>query len=253
MERWVGRVALVTGASAGFGEALSKRLVKHGMKVVGCARNFDKLKELEASLKNEKGSFLPIQCDVTKEEEILAMFAKIKKELGGVDVCVNNAGLSHNAPLLTGKTEDWKNMLEVNILGLAICTREAFKSMEERNVDDGHIVLLGSMSGHRVIKDPSLHMYAATKYAVKALTEGLRNELVAKKSHIRVTAISPGLAKTEITHRMFKDDPELADQRLQTMTALTADDVVDSIIYALSAPPHVEVYDILVRPTDCIN
>lgn len=180
------------------------------------------------------------------------MFGKIKKEFGGVDVCVNNAGLSHDAPLLTGSTEQWRHMLDVNVLGLCVCTREAVKSMKERGVDDGHIFLMGSMSGHRVVPGaPHIHFYAATKFAVKALTEGIRNELCAMNSHIRVTAISPGMAKTEFNSRMFPDDPERAEKTYTRYTPMTADDVTDSVIYALSAPIHVQVHDIWIRPTEC--
>ncbi|XP_060563185.1 dehydrogenase/reductase SDR family member 11-like isoform X1 [Ruditapes philippinarum] len=252
MEKWVGRVALVTGASAGFGESIAKRLVEYGMKVVGCARNIEKIQSLSESLKDSKGSLTAIRCDISKEDEILAMFEKIKKDLGGVDVCINNAGLSYNAPLLSGTTEQWRHMLDINVLGLCICSREAVKSMRERGVDDGHIVLMSSMSGHRVVPNAShIHFYAATKFAVKALTEGLRNEVCALKSHIRVTSISPGLAKTEFSHRLFKDDLEQADKRYSGIQAMTADDVTDSVIYALAAPTHVQVHDILVRPTEC--
>ncbi|XP_060563189.1 dehydrogenase/reductase SDR family member 11-like isoform X4 [Ruditapes philippinarum] len=252
MEKWVGRVALVTGASAGFGESIAKRLVEYGMKVVGCARNIEKIQSLSESLKDSKGSLTAIRCDISKEEEILAMFEKIKKDLGGVDVCINNAGLSYNAPLLSGTTEQWRHMLDINVLGLCICTREAVTSMRERGVDDGHIVLMSSMAGHGVTPNaPHAHFYAATKFAVKALTEGLRNEVCALKSHIRVTAISPGMAKTEFLSRIFSDQPGFADKAYSVYQPLTADDVTDSVIYALAAPSHVQVHDILIRPTEC--
>jgi len=124
MDRWIGRVALVTGASVGIGAAISKSLVKHGMKVAGCGRNMEKLEELETQMSGP-GSFIPIQCDVTEEEQVKRMFKRVKDEWKGVDVMINNAGLAHNAPLLTGDTEEWRHMLEVNVIGLSICTREA--------------------------------------------------------------------------------------------------------------------------------
>ncbi|XP_052787979.1 dehydrogenase/reductase SDR family member 11-like [Mya arenaria] len=114
MDRWVGRVALVTGMSSGIGRAIAKSLVCHGMKVVGCSRNMNRMKELVDSLDCEKGSLTPIMCDVSKEGQIQAMFEQIRSQLGGVDVCVNNAGLSHDAPLLTGATEQCRNMMEVH-------------------------------------------------------------------------------------------------------------------------------------------
>ncbi|KAL3876978.1 hypothetical protein ACJMK2_034748 [Sinanodonta woodiana] len=213
MDRWVGRVALVTGASAGIGEATVRKLAQLGMKVIGCARRTEKIEALKNELKGTPGSIVAIQCDLSKEDEILAMFEKIRTEFGGVDVCVNNAGLGHPAPLLSGDTTLWRHMLDVNVLGLMICCREAYKSMQERKVDDGHIFLLNSMSGHRMISDGNSHVYSATKYAVTAITEGLRNELRAVKSHIRVTAVSPGFVDTEFILRMYEDEKRAEEVR----------------------------------------
>ncbi|CDQ98089.1 unnamed protein product [Oncorhynchus mykiss] len=100
------------------------------------------------------------------------MFSAIKTLHQGVDVCINNAGLAHNEPLLSGKTDSWRNMIDVNVLALSICTREAYQSMKERNVDDGHIININSMGGHRMVPSADEHFYCATKYAVTALTEG---------------------------------------------------------------------------------
>ncbi|XP_022317772.2 dehydrogenase/reductase SDR family member 11-like isoform X2 [Crassostrea virginica] len=249
MERWVGRVALVTGASVGIGAAITRALVRQGMKVVGCARNVQQIEDLKKELKSEKGQLIPIKCDITNEEEILSMFGRIQSELGGVDVCINNAGLAHCAPLLSGSTADWKNMLDVNVLGLCICTREAFQQMRKNKVDDGHIFLINSMSGHRVIPSANGHFYSATKYAVSGLLEGIRNELQELKSHIRVTAISPGMARTEFEIRNMKSREE-GERIYAEYKCLEATDLADAVIYALSAPPHVQIHDILLRPTE---
>ncbi|XP_069125713.1 dehydrogenase/reductase SDR family member 11-like [Argopecten irradians] len=249
MERWVGRVALITGASVGIGAALARRLVKHGMKVVGCARNVQQIQALADELKNEKGSLTAIKCDLTKEEEILDMFSKVKAEFGGVDICVNNAGLAHESLILSGETQQWREMLDVNVLGLSICSREAVKQMREKGVDDGHLILLNSMSGHRITNYSPGHFYKATKFMVTALTECLRQELSEIKSHIRVTGISPGRVHTEFQQRMFKDKSK-ADAIWSAFKTLEADDVVDAIIYAIGTPGHVQVHDILFRPTE---
>ncbi|XP_072041108.1 dehydrogenase/reductase SDR family member 11-like [Amphiura filiformis] len=248
-DRWVGRVALVTGASAGVGAAIVKRFAQLGLKVVGCARNIDKIKTLgdELQKSNASGSVHAIKCDVTQEKEILSMFKEIKEKYGGVDVCVNNAGLGHPATIIDGKTEDWKNMFDVNVLGLSICTREAVKSMRERNVDDGHIIHINSIGGHMIGSGP-FHVYCASKYAVTALTEGLRQELRETKSHIRVTGISPGLIKTEFPLRALGQE---AAQALYTKRpSLEVDDVVNAVIYTIQAPPHVQVHDILIHPLE---
>ncbi|XP_069124695.1 dehydrogenase/reductase SDR family member 11-like [Argopecten irradians] len=249
MERWAGRVALITGASEGIGAALARRLVKHGMKVVGCARNVQQIQALANELKNEKGTLTAIKCDLTKEGEILDMFTKVKAEFGGVDICVNNAGLGHDSPILSGATQQWREMLDVNVLALAICSREAVKQMREKGVDDGHLILVNSISGHHVLNFSHGHFYSATKFTVTALTECLRQELLEMESHIRVTGISPGLTNTDFMGKVFKDKSK-GDAHCNIFKPLEPDDVVDSIIYALGAPGHVQVHDILIRPTE---
>ncbi|XP_004558278.3 dehydrogenase/reductase SDR family member 11 isoform X1 [Maylandia zebra] len=255
MERWRGRVALVSGASVGIGAAIAVELVRLGMKVVGCARDVGKIQKLAAECQSagHPGVLVPFKCDLSKEEEILSMFAAIKEQHKGVDVCINNAGLAHPEPLLSGKTSGWKNMMDVNILGLSICTREAYQSMKERNVDDGHIININSMSGHRVLPNATTHFYTATKFAVTALTEGLRQELRAEKTHIRATSISPGLVETEFGPRLFKDDPDKAAGLYSEYKPLEAKDVASSVVYVLSAPPHVQIGDIQMRGTEQVS
>lgn len=252
MERWSGRVALVTGASSGIGAAICRRLVDAGMKVIGAARNFERIQAIAKELESKPGSLTAIKCDISKDADVFSLFSSIKKQFGGVDVCINNAGMSHNHTLLDGTPEEWREMLDVNVVGLCLCTREAVASMRERNVDDGQIIHINSMSGHRVTPTFSTHFYAATKYSVTALTEALRQELRAAKSHIRVSAISPGLVETEFVPRMLKDE-EAARRITSQFVCLQADDVSSSVIYILSAPPHVEVHDILLRPTEQVS
>ncbi|XP_008295374.1 dehydrogenase/reductase SDR family member 11-like [Stegastes partitus] len=190
-----------------------------------------------------------MKCDLTKEEEILSMFAAIKAQHKGVDVCINNAGLANSEPLLNGKTSGWKNMLDVNILGLSICTREAYQSMKERNVDDGHIINLNSVVGHSVPSITPAHFYSATKYAVTALTEGLRQEMYEAKNHIRVTSISPGFVETEFTERFLQNKVQ-AEALLAQQKNLSGKDIADAILYVLAAPPHVQIGELLLRPVE---
>uniref|UniRef100_H3DFN3 Dehydrogenase/reductase SDR family member 11 n=1 Tax=Tetraodon nigroviridis TaxID=99883 RepID=H3DFN3_TETNG len=255
MERWRGRVALVTGASVGIGAATAVALVRSGMKVVGCARDVDKVQKLstECQVRGHSGVLVPFKCDLSNEEEILAMFAAIKAQHGGVDVCINNAGLAHPEPLLNGKTSGWKNMLDVNVLALCVCTREAYQSMKERNVDDGHIIHINSMSGHRVVPSADIHFYSATKYAVTALTEGLRQELRDANTHIRVTGISPGVVETEFAARLYSDDADKAAAVYAKFKPLDAIDVTNAVLYALGSPPHVQIGDIQMRPVGQVS
>ncbi|KAJ0063691.1 hypothetical protein NL108_006612 [Boleophthalmus pectinirostris] len=254
MERWRGRVALVTGASVGIGAVVVKELVRHGMKVMGCARDVEKIQKLseECQAAGHSGLLVPYKCDLTNEEEILSMFSYIKSQHQGVDVCINNAGLALPESLLNGKTSAWKSMLDVNVIGLSVCTREAYQSMKERNVDDGHIININSMSGHRVVSNPDIHFYSATKFAVTALTEGLRQELREAKTHIRATSISPGVVETEFTLRLYSENSEKRAAAYKQFKCIEAVDIADAVIYALSAPPHVQIGDIQMRPVEQI-
>ncbi|XP_028320377.1 dehydrogenase/reductase SDR family member 11-like [Gouania willdenowi] len=252
MQRWKDRVALVTGASVGIGAAIAAELVRCGMKVVGCARDVDKIQKLADVCQRAgySGVLVPYKCDLTNEEEILSMFANIKAQHSGVDVCINNAGLAHAEPLLSGQTSGWKNMIDVNILGLSICTREAYQSMKERNIDDGHIIHINSMSGHRIVPVADTHFYSATKFAVTALTEGLRHELREANSRIRVSGISPGRVDTEFSSRLHKNKPDLAANANTDLKVLAASDVAEAVTYVLSAPPHVQIGDVQMRPVE---
>ncbi|XP_047247951.1 dehydrogenase/reductase SDR family member 11-like isoform X3 [Girardinichthys multiradiatus] len=242
MDRWTGRVALVTGASVGIGAIIAKELVRFGMKVVGCARNVDKIQALavECQTAGYSGVLIPYKCDLTSVEDIQSMFAAIKAKHKGVDVCINNAGVAHPEHLLSGKTSGWKNMLDVNVLALSICSREAYQSMKERKIDDGHIMNLNS----------DVHFYTVTKYAVSALTEGLRQELREAKTHIRATSISPGMVETEFIYRLYSDNPEKAKAAYSRFKTLEAIDVANAVVYVLSAPPHVEIGELLFRPVE---
>ncbi|KFM82604.1 Dehydrogenase/reductase SDR family member 11, partial [Stegodyphus mimosarum] len=234
MDRWNGSIALVTGASTGIGAAICRELVKHGMKVVGCARNVQRIQAMaeEETVVQSPGSIIPIKCDLTKEDEILSMFDKIRRTLGRLDVCINNAGLSFDCTLLEGRTEDWRTMLDVNVLALCICSREAVKLMREVHLDDGQIIQISSMSGHR-IPAMDISMYAGTKFMVRALTEGLRRELRAAKSHIRVASISPGLVETEFEYRCYKDNPDKATAIYTSIKCMQPEDIAQAVVYIL--------------------
>nr|CAD7198837.1 unnamed protein product [Timema douglasi] len=146
--------------------------------------------ELKDEVQGTPGKLHPIKCDITSEEDILAAFEWTKKHLNGVDILVNNAGVGTNQTLIENTTSELRKILDVNVLGLSICTREAVKSMRERGVDDGHIIHINSIAGHYIIDVPSVHFYSGSKHAVTVLTEGLRRELVKINSHIRVTVSS---------------------------------------------------------------
>lgn len=239
MARWTNGVALVTGASEGIGAAVATRLVTEGLQVVGCARRVERLDALRSQL---GARFVPVACDLRDPAAIAAMFAEIDDRFGRLDVLVNNAGLGHKAPLLTGDSDHWREMLEVNVLALCICTREAVARMRER----GHVIHISSLSAHRV--PPGSGVYSATKHAVKALTEALRLELYDSERPVRVTSISPGFVETGFAAHYHKSQ-EAADHTYSQYPVLQPRDVADAVVYALSAPPRAQVHDLLLRPT----
>jgi NADP-dependent 3-hydroxy acid dehydrogenase YdfG len=246
MDRWKGRVALVTGASSGIGRATAERLARGGMKVALAARRAERLEALSRSLEAQGAETLVQPTDLRDEASIAALFGAVRERWGGVDVLVNNAGLGHHAPLTRGETRHWREMLEVNVLALCICTREAVQDMRARG-DQGHVIHVSSMSAHRVPAGSGV--YSATKFAVRSLTEGLRQELRALDSAIRVTAISPGFVETEFAERYHKSE-QAAVETYSRYEVLKAEDVAETVAWALAAPPHMQVHDVLMRPTD---
>lgn len=245
--RWEGKVALVTGASSGIGHELARNLSQAGMKVAVCARRKDRLDVLAEEINAAGGEVLALEADLRDEASILAMFAAIRERWGGVDVLINNAGLGRLSPLIDSPTDWWREMLEVNVLALTICTREAIQDMQKRG-DDGHVIHISSLSAYRIPAGNGGGMYAATKHAVRALTEGLRMELRSAKSKIRISAISPGFVETEFA-KVYHQSEEKAQELYASMDALQPSDIANAVRYILDSPPHVQVHDLLIRPT----
>jgi 17beta-estradiol 17-dehydrogenase / 3beta-hydroxysteroid 3-dehydrogenase len=239
-------VAIVTGASSGIGLAVAQRLAANGYDLAICARRQERLSEVASRLRQQHSpvDVLAQAVDLRDESQILSFFAAIKNRWGRLDALINNAGLGHKEPLMTGHTEAWREMLEVNVLALCICTREAIALMQPAN--SGHILHISSMSAHRVPEIAG--MYSATKFAVRSLTETLRRELRMAHSHIRISSVSPGIVETEFAQQ-YHQSAELAKATYSQFEVLQAADVASAVIYALSQPAHVEVNDILVRPT----
>jgi NADP-dependent 3-hydroxy acid dehydrogenase YdfG len=241
-----GRSAVVTGASSGIGSATARALAAAGAAVTLGARRAERLDALAGEIRAAGGAVAVQATDMRREDDVRRLLALARERFGGVDVLVNNAGLGRAAPLSSAPTELWREMLEVNVLGLAIATREAIQDMERRGVA-GHVVHVSSMAGHR-IPGPDSGMYAATKFAVRALTEALRQELRARKSPIRVTAVSPGHVFTEFAD-VFSGRPGAQAEIEQRFKILEPGDVADAIVWVVTRPPHMEVHDLLVRPT----
>jgi NADP-dependent 3-hydroxy acid dehydrogenase YdfG len=237
---------VITGASSGIGAATARAFAAAGARVVLAARREDRLRSLAAELEAGGARVAVARTDMRSEPDIVALVATATERFGGVDVLVNNAGLGRAAPLFSGRTADWREMLEVNVLGLCIATREAIASMERRGVA-GHVVHVSSMAGHRV-PGPDSGVYAATKFAVRALTESLRQELRARRSPIRVSCVSPGYVDTEFA-AVFSGSPDAPAELSERLKVLEPDDVAAAILWIVGQPAHVQIHDVLLRPT----
>ncbi|XP_044260394.1 farnesol dehydrogenase-like [Tribolium madens] len=239
MDRWEGKVAIVTGASIGVGPTIMKVLAEKGMKVVGLARLTHRIQDLGTTLTNPTGQILALKCDITKDDDVIRTFNYICDKLGPIQVLINNAALSRSTSLIDGEAKEWRRIFDVNVMALCICTREAVKIMRKCNVA-GHVIHMNSIAGHIVpnMAEPTLNVYPASKFAVTALTETLRQELRFNRSLIKVTSISPGLVR----------DLEENDSKNFDIPTLKPEDIADAVIYVLSTGPHVQVHELTIHP-----
>jgi len=244
LSRWQGKVALVTGASSGIGEAIARRLGEIGMRVAVAARRAERLERLAQAIREAGAQAMAVSADLRVEAGIAALFAKVREAWGGVDVLINNAGLGRESTLADGDPKDWKEMLDVNVFAASLCIREALADMEGKV--DAQIVNISSLAGHRVPLGRNSTYYAATKHALKALTDGLRFELVQRKSPIKLGMISPGLVETGF-HETFYRDADKAREGYSHFQVLQPADIAEAVCYLLSTPPHVQVHDVILR------
>lgn len=192
MDRWLGKTAVVTGASSGIGAAIAIDLLNAGVNVIGLARRKERVEALKGSIAPAAtGTLHAIKCDLTNEDDIRQAFAWANENLNGVDILVNNAGIIKTMNLLDAdNSEQLRQTIDTNILAVALCSREAVKSMRQRNVD-GHIVHINSCAGHKIPyfvgMYPSFNIYPSTKFAVTAMTEVMRQELQSFNTKIKVT------------------------------------------------------------------
>jgi NADP-dependent 3-hydroxy acid dehydrogenase YdfG len=240
-----GKVALVTGASSGIGEATAIALAAEGAKVALAARRQDRLEALEAKLTSGGSTAMTLSLDVTDEQACRYAVAATRERLGGLDILVNNAGLMLLGPILDADTEDWRRMIHTNVLGLMYLTHAALPHLVEQG--SGDIVNVSSVAG-RVARSGS-GVYNASKWGVNAFTESLRQEVTQRG--VRVSVVEPGLVDTElgdhITHAASK---KATKEWKASIRSLNADDIARAVVYIVSQPDHVAINEILVRPTD---
>lgn len=239
------KVAIVTGASSGIGYATCLALAKAGAKVAAGARRTDKLKSLKSEIARSGGEEAFIQkLDVTKKADCDSFVDAVVKQWGTVDILVNNAGLMPLSFFKSLKVDEWDRMVDVNIKGVLYCTAAAIPHMLGKK--SGHIVNVSSVAGRIVF--PSGSVYCATKHAVTAFSEGLRQEF-SQRANVRVTCIEPGVVDTELNSTITDKSLEKFVEATKQMAALHAEDIASAILFAVESPAHMNVNEILVRPT----
>ncbi len=238
------KVAIITGASSGIGFATALALSKVGAKVAIGARRTEKLADLESKIKENNGEVYSQKLDVTKKDECKSFVDNVLEKWGSVDILVNNAGLMPLSFVKSLKIDEWDQMIDVNIKGVLYCTAAVVSHMLEKQ--SGHIVNISSVAGRIVF--PSGSVYCATKHAITAFSEGLREELSVRKN-IRVTCIEPGVVSTELTNTITDESLQEFVENAKKMQSLQAEDIANAILYAVESPSHVNVNEILIRPT----
>jgi NADP-dependent 3-hydroxy acid dehydrogenase YdfG len=238
------KVAIVTGASSGIGYATSLTLSKAGVRVAIGARRTDRLQELEKQIIKNNGEVFTQKLDVTSKSDCDSIVNAVVKKWGKVDILINNAGLMPLSYFKNGKVEEWEQMIDVNIKGVLYCTSAVIPYMLDEK--SGHIVNISSIAGRIVFAGGSV--YCATKHAITAFSEGLRKEL-SPKYNIRVTCIEPGGVSTELPESITDESMKKFIQAFKNMEILQSEDIANAILYAIETPNHVNVNEILIRPT----
>jgi NADP-dependent 3-hydroxy acid dehydrogenase YdfG len=237
------RIALITGATSGIGEATARLLAKNNFSLILCGRRKDRLEKLQKELSLET-RVTTLSFDVRNREEVKREINSLTGDWKKIDVLINNAGNAHGLdPIQSGNVDDWDAMIDINVKGLLYVSREVIPGMTERK--SGHIINLGSIAGKEVYANGNV--YCASKFAVDALTKGMRIDL--NPFGIKVTTIQPGLVETEFSLVRYKGDKEKAAAAYKGLQPLTGEDIADLILFSLTRPSHVVVADLVVFPT----
>ncbi|MDO9340132.1 MAG: SDR family oxidoreductase [Bacteroidales bacterium] len=239
------KTIMITGATAGFGQATAVRFAKNGYNIIITGRRKERLDELEKELLSYgKIKVLSLNFDVRKRDEVTSVIGNLPSEWKAIDILINNAGLAVGLDHIdTGNIDDWDRMIDTNVKGLLYVTRAVAPLMVARN--KGHIFNIGSIAGKDNYENGNV--YCASKSAVDSLSKSMRIDLL--KNNIKVTHIAPGMAETEFSLVRFKGDEEKAKVPYKGIDALTADDIADAIYYCATLPAHVCINDLVITPT----
>jgi NADP-dependent 3-hydroxy acid dehydrogenase YdfG len=240
------KTILITGATAGFGRAIAERFAKHGYNICITGRRTDRLMELKAQLESDYSvKVITLEFDVRDRKQVEAAIQKLKSEVEVIDILVNNAGLAAGMSTIDeGDVDDWDLMIDTNVKGLLYVTKEVLPLLKKSSA--GHIINIGSTASKLVYKMGNV--YCATKFAVDALTQGMRIDLL--PYGIKVTAINPGMAETEFSLVRFKGDAQRAKNVYNDLDPLRAEDIADTAYYCATLPPHVCINDLTIT---CLN
>jgi 3-hydroxy acid dehydrogenase/malonic semialdehyde reductase len=240
------KIVFITGATSGIGKACAEHFASQQSKILICGRRLDRLQKLAEELKDSFNTNVHyFQLDVTDKNSVEQCIRSLPLEWQKIDILVNNAGLARGlAKLHEGSIQDWEEMIDTNVKGLLYVTRRVLPGMVTRN--SGHIINIGSIASHEVYANGCV--YAGTKHGVNAITRALRLDLSGTK--IRVTTIDPGMVETEFSLVRFRGDQDRADTVYKGMKPLTANDIANAVLYCASCPPHVNISELIIMPTD---
>lgn len=237
------KVIVITGASSGMGEAAARHLAQKGAKVVMAARRADRIDALASELKQQGHKVIAVATDVARLDDVQQLISTAVSTFGRVDVLINNAGVMPLSRLEQLKIDEWNQMIDVNLRGVLHGIAAVLPYMQKQK--SGHIINTASVAAHLIF--PSSSVYSATKFAVRALTDGLRQEMAAQ--NIRVTLVSPGAVRTELLEHISDKDVQAANREYVENVGVPADTYARMVAFAISEPEDVGVSEIIFRPT----
>ena len=245
MKKLEGRIAFITGATSGIGEASAYGLAEQGANLIITARRNNILEKLEAEIKSKYGvKVFAIKLDVKNKQDVEWAVNSLPDEWKNIDILLNNAGLAKGLnKIYEDDIENWEEMIDTNLKGLLYVTRTIVPGMVER--ESGHVINIGSTAGHEAY--PKGHVYCATKHAVNAITKSLRIDVVDK--NIRVSTVDPGAVETNFSNVRFFGDKEKAKNMYKGLTPLVAEDVAEAVVFCATRPPHANIAEIILMPT----
>jgi len=245
MKKLKDKIVFITGASSGIGKASAESFAVEGAKLILTARRENLLKEFAAELKQKyKTEVIVFKLDVKNKNEVQQLINNLPEEWKNIDILLNNAGLAKGLnKIYEDDIDNWEDMINTNLKGLLYVTRAIVPGMAERK--SGHVINIGSTAGHEAY--PKGHVYCATKHAVNAITKALRMDVVDK--NIRVSTVDPGAVETNFSNVRFSGDKEKAKNVYKGLTPLTAEDVAEAVLFCATRPPHANIAEIILMPT----